>query len=288
MAERLFQPTTPAEVRPRYRLAGGELILDLSKVDFGPGAAARRGQRGRGAGPGGAARRGRGRASAAGSGSAPSTCSATSTAAPRSTPSVTEPAVQGPGQGHRPHRQARPDGRLRRDRGPPGQRPPLLPWRRPVRRHPHPPAPAPTTTAPMTPASHDPRHHDPPPLARPDLADLRVRLHRPRPAVPRRPCRPGPPPPLGLAPPAARPRRRHPLRPVPRPRPPRPRSPVPRPRPPTWPSNRWTTRGRPGPVSSPDGPGPTTTGWRPTTSRAGSCRRRGWNPGGRRSGPGCR
>jgi phage shock protein PspC (stress-responsive transcriptional regulator) len=38
VAERLFQPTTPAEVRSPYRLAGGELILDLSKVDFGPGA----------------------------------------------------------------------------------------------------------------------------------------------------------------------------------------------------------------------------------------------------------
>jgi phage shock protein PspC (stress-responsive transcriptional regulator) len=38
VAERLFQPTTPAEVRSTYRLAGGELILDLSKVDFGPGA----------------------------------------------------------------------------------------------------------------------------------------------------------------------------------------------------------------------------------------------------------
>ena len=38
ISERLFQPTTPAEVRPSYRLAGGELILDLSKVDFGPGA----------------------------------------------------------------------------------------------------------------------------------------------------------------------------------------------------------------------------------------------------------
>jgi hypothetical protein len=38
VAERLFQPTTPAEVRPSYRLAGGELILDLSKVTFGPGA----------------------------------------------------------------------------------------------------------------------------------------------------------------------------------------------------------------------------------------------------------
>ena len=38
VSERLFQPTTPAEVRPTYRLAGGELILDLSKVDFGPGA----------------------------------------------------------------------------------------------------------------------------------------------------------------------------------------------------------------------------------------------------------
>jgi hypothetical protein len=38
IAERMYQPTTPAEVRPSYRLAGGELILDLSKVDFGPGA----------------------------------------------------------------------------------------------------------------------------------------------------------------------------------------------------------------------------------------------------------
>jgi phage shock protein PspC (stress-responsive transcriptional regulator) len=38
ISERLFQPTTPAEVRPAYRLAGGELILDLSKVTFGPGA----------------------------------------------------------------------------------------------------------------------------------------------------------------------------------------------------------------------------------------------------------
>src|SRR5215207_4438823 len=37
VAERLFQPTAPAEVRSPYRLAGGELILDLSKVDFGPG-----------------------------------------------------------------------------------------------------------------------------------------------------------------------------------------------------------------------------------------------------------
>jgi phage shock protein PspC (stress-responsive transcriptional regulator) len=38
VAERLFQPTTPAEVRSGYRLAGGELVLDLSKVRFGPGA----------------------------------------------------------------------------------------------------------------------------------------------------------------------------------------------------------------------------------------------------------
>jgi phage shock protein PspC (stress-responsive transcriptional regulator) len=36
VAERVFQPTTPAEVRPSYRLAGGELILDLSRVRFGP------------------------------------------------------------------------------------------------------------------------------------------------------------------------------------------------------------------------------------------------------------
>ncbi|HEX5877479.1 MAG TPA: PspC domain-containing protein [Actinomycetota bacterium] len=38
VAERLFQPRTAAEVRPSYRLTGGELILDLSDVDFGPGA----------------------------------------------------------------------------------------------------------------------------------------------------------------------------------------------------------------------------------------------------------
>jgi hypothetical protein len=38
MAQRLFQPTSPAQVRPSYRLAGGELILDLSRVRFGPGA----------------------------------------------------------------------------------------------------------------------------------------------------------------------------------------------------------------------------------------------------------
>src|SRR4030095_7870230 len=37
VAERLFQPTSVAEVRPTYRLTGGELILDLSKGDFGPG-----------------------------------------------------------------------------------------------------------------------------------------------------------------------------------------------------------------------------------------------------------
>jgi phage shock protein PspC (stress-responsive transcriptional regulator) len=37
VAGRLFQPQTPAEVRSSYRLAGGELILDLSKVRFGPG-----------------------------------------------------------------------------------------------------------------------------------------------------------------------------------------------------------------------------------------------------------
>jgi phage shock protein PspC (stress-responsive transcriptional regulator) len=38
VAERVFQPATPAEVRPGYRLAGGEMILDLSGVRFGPGA----------------------------------------------------------------------------------------------------------------------------------------------------------------------------------------------------------------------------------------------------------
>ncbi|HEV2918256.1 MAG TPA: hypothetical protein VG673_03285, partial [Actinomycetota bacterium] len=37
VAERLFQPTTPVEVRSSYRLAGGEMILDLSRVRFGPG-----------------------------------------------------------------------------------------------------------------------------------------------------------------------------------------------------------------------------------------------------------
>ncbi|HEX2372945.1 MAG TPA: PspC domain-containing protein [Actinomycetota bacterium] len=37
VAERLFQPTSLAEVRSDYRLAAGEMILDLSKVDFEPG-----------------------------------------------------------------------------------------------------------------------------------------------------------------------------------------------------------------------------------------------------------
>jgi phage shock protein PspC (stress-responsive transcriptional regulator) len=37
VAERLFQPRTPAEVRSSYRLAGGEMILDLSRVELGPG-----------------------------------------------------------------------------------------------------------------------------------------------------------------------------------------------------------------------------------------------------------
>jgi phage shock protein PspC (stress-responsive transcriptional regulator) len=35
--ERLWQPRTPAEVRPVYRLAGGELIVDLRRVRFDPG-----------------------------------------------------------------------------------------------------------------------------------------------------------------------------------------------------------------------------------------------------------
>jgi phage shock protein PspC (stress-responsive transcriptional regulator) len=35
--ERLWQPRTAAEVRPVYRLAGGELILDLGRVRFEPG-----------------------------------------------------------------------------------------------------------------------------------------------------------------------------------------------------------------------------------------------------------
>jgi phage shock protein PspC (stress-responsive transcriptional regulator) len=38
VADRLFQPTTVAQVRDDYRLAGGELVLDLSRVDFEPGA----------------------------------------------------------------------------------------------------------------------------------------------------------------------------------------------------------------------------------------------------------
>ena len=38
LAERVFQPANPAQVRSSYRLAGGEMILDLSKVSFGPGA----------------------------------------------------------------------------------------------------------------------------------------------------------------------------------------------------------------------------------------------------------
>src|SRR5829696_9060050 len=38
LADRLYQPTTAAEVRPSYRLAGGEMILDLSKVEFAAGA----------------------------------------------------------------------------------------------------------------------------------------------------------------------------------------------------------------------------------------------------------
>ena len=35
--ERLWQPRTTAEVRPVYRLAGGELIVDLRRVRFDPG-----------------------------------------------------------------------------------------------------------------------------------------------------------------------------------------------------------------------------------------------------------
>jgi phage shock protein PspC (stress-responsive transcriptional regulator) len=38
VADRMFQPTAVAQVRDAYRLAGGELVLDLSKVDFEPGA----------------------------------------------------------------------------------------------------------------------------------------------------------------------------------------------------------------------------------------------------------
>jgi hypothetical protein len=38
VAERLYQPTAPAQVRSSYRLAGGEMILDLSKVKFAAGA----------------------------------------------------------------------------------------------------------------------------------------------------------------------------------------------------------------------------------------------------------
>jgi phage shock protein PspC (stress-responsive transcriptional regulator) len=38
VADRLYQPATAAEIRPSYRLAGGEMILDLSKVKFTAGA----------------------------------------------------------------------------------------------------------------------------------------------------------------------------------------------------------------------------------------------------------
>jgi phage shock protein PspC (stress-responsive transcriptional regulator) len=38
--ERLWQPRTAAEVRPVYRLAGGELIVDLGRVRFEPGTTA--------------------------------------------------------------------------------------------------------------------------------------------------------------------------------------------------------------------------------------------------------
>jgi phage shock protein PspC (stress-responsive transcriptional regulator) len=38
--ERLWQPWTAAEARPAYRLAGGELIVDLSRVRFAPGSTA--------------------------------------------------------------------------------------------------------------------------------------------------------------------------------------------------------------------------------------------------------
>jgi phage shock protein PspC (stress-responsive transcriptional regulator) len=38
--ERLWQPRTAAEARPAYRLAGGELIVDLSRVRFAPGSTA--------------------------------------------------------------------------------------------------------------------------------------------------------------------------------------------------------------------------------------------------------
>jgi hypothetical protein len=38
VSERLFQPTSTAEIRPAYRMTGGELIVDLSKVDFAQGA----------------------------------------------------------------------------------------------------------------------------------------------------------------------------------------------------------------------------------------------------------
>ena len=36
MGDRLWQPRTPAEIRPAYQLGGGELILDLSRVRLGP------------------------------------------------------------------------------------------------------------------------------------------------------------------------------------------------------------------------------------------------------------
>jgi phage shock protein PspC (stress-responsive transcriptional regulator) len=38
MGERTWRPRTAAEVRPVYRLAAGDLVVDLSRVRFGPGA----------------------------------------------------------------------------------------------------------------------------------------------------------------------------------------------------------------------------------------------------------
>ena len=145
VAERLFQPTTPAEVRSPYRLAGGELILDLSKVDFGPGAppveASVAGGRVLVVLPDEVAADVRGRVGVG----AVDLLDHVEQRRPGRLGGH-RAGRQGPGRGRRPHRRARPDGRLRRDRGPPGQRPPTLPGGRPVRgdlRRAHRPRPGP-------------------------------------------------------------------------------------------------------------------------------------------------
>src|SRR4029453_7481384 len=56
--ERLYQPTTPAQVRSSYRLTGGEMILDLSKVKFPAAAPPVEASVARGGGAGGVPRGG--------------------------------------------------------------------------------------------------------------------------------------------------------------------------------------------------------------------------------------